>query len=101
MLPFSEAGEGWVVLEEGLTRVCSPSSCECQEAAGLLPGDTNGKASFPSGPAPHSEELHSPPQVFWTCLLAMVWRGTAKGLVLSDGVCSCGGDVATPATKPL
>lgn len=67
VLPFAKAGEGWVVLEEGLTTSVAQvreARSEHQEAAGLLPGDNNGKASFPSGPAPHSGELHSPPQGF-------------------------------------
>lgn len=67
MLPFAKAGEGWVVLEEGLTvsvAQVQEARSECQEAAGLLPGDNNEKASFPSGPAPHSGELHSPPRRF-------------------------------------
>ena len=90
VLQFSEAGEAWIALEEGLTVALAPSSCQCQQVASLLPGDNNGKAFFPSGLALPSGGLHSPPQVFWTCLLAVVWRGTAKALVLGDRVCGHG-----------
>ena len=84
---FSEAV--FRVVLEGLT-VSIAQVHVCQEAAGLLPGDNSGKAPFPSGLAPCSGELHSPPQGFWPCLLAVVWRGTVEGLVLGGSVCSRG-----------
>ena len=58
----------------------------------MLPGDSEGNASFPARLAENPGKPHSPPEVFRTCLAAVVPRGTAKALVLGGRVCSgCAG----------
>lgn len=72
---FSEAGEGWVVLEGGVIRSAAQASVSARS-----PGTVMVKLLLWVGS--QSRSAVPTPQACWRCLLAVVWRRTAEALSL-------------------
>lgn len=98
-LQIPEAGAGWAVLQRGLN---TPAARVSVNARGLLDCCLGEGWEWPPSPVGwlKIQESCIPPTSILDRLLAVVWRGTAKALVLGGSFCS-GREVAKPAARSM